>query len=146
MALTSMEQLFIEWPWYKHFLHNDNLHCVKCRNFTRKPCLSMKCPHHEIRWNYGILRCVTLFPVTSKSLSAKLSALLFSIFLWFFYWRFRVCSILTEKWNKKREIPWWSSYLHVNVQYLLFHWEEICLTSKISKINLADDNLIRKCV
>ena len=44
-----------------------------------------------------------------------------------FSWRFLVYFISTEKWNEKREIPWWSSNLY------FFARASICFTSKISK-------------
>ena len=44
-----------------------------------------------------------------------------------FSWRFLAYSIPTEKWNEKREIPWWSSNIY------FFARVSICLTSKISK-------------
>ena len=63
----------------------------------------------------------------------------------FFYWRFLVNSISTEKWIGKREIPWW----RWNVYY--FARVLICLTSKTSKeiwkmviwsVNVFKGNLI----
>ena len=32
---------------------------MDCPETMRKLCLSTKFPHQEIKWNYGIFRCVT---------------------------------------------------------------------------------------
>ena len=46
-------------------LRDCNPHYLKYRNFTqflvRKLCLSKKFLHQEIRWNYCILRCVSMW-------------------------------------------------------------------------------------
>ena len=44
-----------------------------------------------------------------------------------FSWRFLVYFISTEKWDEKREIPWWSSNIY------FFAPISVCLTSKIPK-------------
>ena len=45
----------------------------------------------------------------------------------FSYWRFLVNLISTEKWNEKKEVPWWrwNTYFLARIS--------ICLTSKTSK-------------
>ena len=35
----------------------------------------------------------------------------------FFYWKFLFYFISTQKWNKKREIPWWSSNIYFFLEY-----------------------------
>ena len=151
IALTSTEQLFIERPSYRHFLHNDYLlilflvTCVKkfLAMFLLLQFSIFRSSHWRCSVRRGVLGNLTKF--TGKNLWQSL----------FFnkvpgwsncFWSF-LCLLLkisgnlisTERWDKKGKYPDWVPIFTFWLEYR-FVWHQ-----RFQR-NLADGNLIRKCV
>ena len=144
MALTSTEQLFIERPLYsRRFLHRFScimitysissslckksyLQCYRFYNFPfftsshwrrllEKRLLEISQNSQENTCG----RVSFLIKLQTEAAPSDLSCV--------FSWRFLVYFTSTEKWDDKREIPWWSSNIYFFARVSVF------LTSKISK-------------
>ena len=147
MALTSTQQLFMERPLYKRFLHNDHLsissnlskkiylHCYRLYNL-----LSFRSSHWMCSVRKGVLRNFAKF--TGKHLWQSL----------FFnkvtgwgdcFWSFS-CLLLKISFNRK--MKWKKGNTLMEFKYLLFCSSIDLFDVKDFKRNLADGNLIRKCV
>ena len=126
MALTSTEQSFIERP----------LEMASCLMITyhiyskQKQPLEVFCKK-RCSWKLSCEFC-EIFKNTSSTEHLRVTAsvknviclTIFHLSRVFFYWRFVVYFISTEKWNKKREIPWWSSNIYFFLEYRLVWREE----------------------
>ena len=144
MALTSTEQLFIERPLYsRRFLHRfscimitysiSSSLCKKsylqCYRFYNFPFFTSS------HWRRLLEK--RLLEISQNSQENTCGRVSFLIKLqteaapsdlsWVFSWRFLVYFTSTEKWDYKREIPWWSSNIYFFARVSIF------LTSKISK-------------
>ena len=125
MPLTSTEQLFIERPLCRRFLHNADLHNshlpYRLYNFP-----SFRSSHWRCSVRKSVLRNFAKFTGKVSFLIKLQAEATVSDLSHAFSWRF-VYFISTEKLNEKMEIPWWSSNIY------FFARVSICLVSKISK-------------
>ena len=155
MALTSTQQLFMERPLYKRFLHNDHLsissnlskkiylHCYRLYNLP-----SFRSSHWMCSVRKGVLRNFAKF--TGKHMWQNLffnkvagwgdcfwsfSCLLLKISCLFHFHR-------KMKWKKGNTLMDILKYSDI---YFLCSSIDL-FDAKVFKRNLADGNLIRKCV
>ena len=153
MALTSTQQLFMERPLYKRFLHNDHLsissnlskkiylHCYRLYNL-----LSFRSSHWMCSVRKGVLRNFAKFTgkhlwqslfliklqLQAEGAASDLSRAFFLEISCLFHFNRKM------KWKKGNTL--------MEFKYLLFCSSIDLFDVKDFKRNLADGNLIRKCV
>ena len=137
VALTFTEQLFIERPLQRRFLHNF---LPISSNLSKKilcKVIDFKIFHLSVAATGGVLLEKVFLDILQNLQENNCGKVSFLIKLQaeatasdisrVFSWRFFVYFILTTKWNEKREIPGWSWNIY------FFAGVSLCFTLKISK-------------
>ena len=123
----------VTYPTSSNFRKNIFLQCHWLHNFP-----SFRSSHWRRCVRKGVLR--NFAKLTGKHLSKSLffnKVAGWGDCFWSFSWRFLAYFISIEKWNEKREIPWWSS----NINF--FARVSICLTSTWSENVFKGDLMLQ---